>query len=206
MLEGNKLLRLTDIHVDEVSKIFTEIFMDYPLFSYMVEDPYTRPRIYPYLFQLMVKHTVRFGEAYATSEDMEGIALWLPSEKSDISIWSNLSNGGIGLLLNAGIKVAYRSMVFTEFASRLHHDLLTEPHIYLFQIGVKEGLRGKGYAGKLMRPIMERADREGLPIYLETHDPSNFPVYEHYQFETVRHEVIPDSEVNHWAMIRSPQQ
>jgi len=58
----------------------------------------------------------------------------------------------------------------------------------------------------LMKPIMEHADHEGLPIFLETHDATNKPIYEHFQFETVRHEKIPNSEVNHWAMIRNPQQ
>lgn len=204
MLEKSELLRLTDKHLDEASTAFSEIFRDYPLFSYMVEDPAARPRIYPYFFRLMVKHTIKFGEAYATSDNMEGIALWLPSERSDISLWSNLMNGGIDLLLKAGIKVAYRSMVFTEFASKLHHEAVVKPHIYLFLIGVKKKHRGKGYSSMLMRPMMEHSDHEGLPIFLETHDASNMPIYEYLGFETARHEVIPDSNVDHWAMMRNP--
>ncbi len=204
MLESNDLLRLSDRHIIEATKVFTEAFMDYPLFSYMVEDPSARPRIYPHFFRLMVKHTIRFGWAYATSENMEGLALWLPGERSDISLWSNLTSGGIDLLLAAGLRIAYRSMVFSEFASKLHHEVIDRPHIYLFQIGVKKMHRGKGYAGKLMRPMMARADREGQPIFLETHDESYLPVYRHYQFETIRHEKIPGSNVNHWAMIRTP--
>ena len=84
MLESRELLRLSDRHVLEASKVFTEAFIDYPLFGYMVENPSARQRIYPHIFQLMIKHTIKFGEAYATSENMEGIALWLPSERSDI--------------------------------------------------------------------------------------------------------------------------
>lgn len=205
MLESRELLKLSDKHIIEASKVFTEAFIDYPLFSYMVEDPSARPRIYPHIFQLMIKHTIKFGEAYATSENMEGIALWLPSERSDISIWSNLTNGGIGLFLKMGLRIAYRSMMFTEFASKLHHEVITSPHIYLFQIGVKKRHRGKGYASKLMRPMMERADGEGQPIFLETHDESNIPIYQRYQFETRRHDKIPGSDVNHWTMIRTPQ-
>ena len=205
MLEGNELLRLSDRHVDEASEVFTEVFMDYPLFSYMVEDPLVRPRVYPILFRLMVKHAIKFGEAYASSENLEGLALWLPSERSDISLWSNLNNGVIDLLLKAGIKIAYRSMVFTEFASKLHHDAIDRPHIYLFLIGVKKKHRGIGYAGMLMKPMMEYADSEGLPIFLETHDAANMVVYRHYRFETVGHKKVPGSEVDHWIMIRNPQ-
>jgi predicted GNAT family N-acyltransferase len=96
-------------------------------------------------------------------------------------------------------------MVFTEFASRLHHELIDDPHIYLFQIGVQLEHRGKGYSSKLMRPMMEKADQKSHAIFLETHDESNIPVYQHYGFETVRHEKIPGSTVDHWAMIRDPQ-
>jgi ribosomal protein S18 acetylase RimI-like enzyme len=205
MLESTELLRLSNRHIQEASKVFTDAFIDYPLFSYMVENPTARPKIYHHIFQLMIKHTIKFGEAYATSENMEGIALWLPSERSDISIWSNLTNGGIALLRAAGLRIAYRSMVFTEFASKLHHKVINRPHIYLFQIGVKKRHRGKGYASKLMRPMMSQADSEGQPIFLETHDETNIPIYQRYQFETKTHDKIPGSDVNHWTMIRTPQ-
>ena len=205
MLESNDLLRLSDRHIIEATNVFTEAFMDYPLFKYMVGDSSARSSIYPHFFRLLVKHTIRFGWAYTTSENMEGIALWLPGERSDISLWSNLTSGAIDLLLAAGLRIAYRSMVFTEFASKLHHEVINRPHIYLFQIGVKKKHRGKGYARKLMRPMMAHADSEEKPIYLETHDESNLSVYRHYQFETIRHEKIPGSDVNHWAMIRTPQ-
>ncbi len=205
MLENKDLLRLSDRHIIEATKVFTEAFMDYPLFSYIVENPSARPRILPHVFRLMIKHTIKLGWAYATSENMEGIALWLPSEKSDISLWSNLANGGIDLLLKGGLRMAYRSLVFSEFASKLHHKVIDNPHIYLFQIGVKKRHRGKGHASKLMRPMMAHADREGQPIFLETHDEFNLPVYQHYQFEVNKHEKIPGSDVNHWTMIRTPQ-
>ena len=205
MLENSELLRLSNRHINEASKVFTEAFTDYPLFKHLIEEPTARPRVYPLIFKLMVKHTVKFGWAYGTSENMEGIALWLPSERSDISLWSNLTNGGIELLIKAGLRIAYRSMIFTEFASKLHHKVINEPHIYLFQIGVKKQYRGKGNASKLMKPILAYADSEEKSIFLETHDETNLPVYQHYHFETIRHEKIPDSDVNHWTMIRTPQ-
>ena len=130
------LLKLAKKHVKKASRIFTEAFSDYPLFKYMVENQNDGPKIYPLFFKLMTSYTVYFGEAYATSEDMEGIALWLPSDKSDISLWSNLMNGGVELVLKAGLRVTYKSMVFTDFASKLHHSIIDEPHLYLFQIGV----------------------------------------------------------------------
>ena len=52
---------------------------------------------------------------------------------------------------------------------------------------------------------MDRADSECQPIFLETHDEANIPVYPHHQFEIIRHEKIPGSDVNHWAMNRNPQ-
>ena len=202
MVQEDGLMKLSEIHIQQAANVFTDAFMEYPLFRYLVENPSSRSIIYPLFFRLMTKYTVKFGEAYATSENMEGIALWLPAEKADISLWNNLTNGGIDVFLKAGLMVTYRSMIFTDFASRLHHQLIEGPHIYLFQIGVQRKYRGKGYASKLMKPILNRADRENLPIYLETHDQTNIPLYKHFQFEIAEHKTIPGSNVNHWTMIR----
>jgi hypothetical protein len=53
--------------------------------------------------------------------------------------------------------------------------------------------------------MMAQADSEGQPIFLETHDETNIPIYQRYQFEIKRHDKIPGSDVNHWTMIRTPQ-
>jgi predicted N-acetyltransferase YhbS len=52
----------------------------------------------------------------------------------------------------------------------------------------------RGLGSRLVRPILERADRDGVACHLETADPANVPYYRRFGFEVVEPslEVIPD--------------
>jgi hypothetical protein len=43
----------------------------------------------------------------------------------------------------------------------------------------------------LMRPIIERSDRDGLPCHLETADPANVAFYRRFGFEVERSSTSP---------------
>jgi GNAT superfamily N-acetyltransferase len=150
----------------------------------------------------MIKYTIKNGEAYATSEEMEGIALWLPHNKADISTINALKNGAYSLFYKAGLKIAYRSISVSNFSSKIHSRVADFPHLYLFLMAVDPMERGKGFASKLLKPMLDKAGRNNLPVYLETHDEENIPIYEHFGFKIVTHELIPNSKVDLWPMIK----
>jgi hypothetical protein len=45
-------------------------------------------------------------------------------------------------------------------------------------------------------------DAAGLPIYLETAEPQNVGLYEHFGFAVVHESTIPGSRLTNWAMLR----
>ncbi len=53
-------------------------------------------------------------------------------------------------------------------------------------------------------PLLQRADQEGLPCYLETFGSQNVPFYEHRGFQVVYAGVEPQSQLAFWAMKREP--
>lgn len=198
----SEIIKLSLKHVEKAANMFTGAFLTYPLFNYMVQDPSKRHSIFPEIFKLMIKYTLKNGEAYATSEEMEGIALWLPHEKTDMSTINALTSGAFSLFIKGGLKIAYRSLSVSNFSSKLHHRIADFPHLYLFLLAVNPMERGKGFASKLLKPMLERAKRNNLPVYLETHDKSNIPIYEHFGFKIQAHEIIPNSNVDLWPMIK----
>jgi hypothetical protein len=52
--------------------------------------------------------------------------------------------------------------------------------------------------------MLERIESEGLPCFLETQNEKNVPLYEHFGFEVIYRETIPEVELTNWGMVRSP--
>jgi ribosomal protein S18 acetylase RimI-like enzyme len=61
-----------------------------------------------------------------------------------------------------------------------HRD---EPHWYLVVLSVRPECQRQGLGSRLVGPILERADRDGMPCRLETSDPANIAFYERFGFE-----------------------
>ena len=55
---------------------------------------------------------------------------------------------------------------------------------------------------KLMRPMLTFCDNEKMVAYLETNKESNVSLYKHYGFELKKEEIIPKTNVTHYAMVR----
>ncbi len=59
----------------------------------------------------------------------------------------------------------------------------TAPHLYLFTIGTRAAARGTGLGTRLLQPVLDAADKDGLPIYLENSNPVNTGFYVRHGFE-----------------------
>lgn len=92
-----------------------------------------------------------------------------------------------------------------EYIDVMHKRLAPFKHWFLQIIGVDPEFQGKGYAGKLLRPMLSRIDEEGLACYLETLDERNVLLYEHFGFRVVEKATIPKTSLTSWAMLREVQ-
>ncbi|MGQ9780270.1 MAG: GNAT family N-acetyltransferase [Bacillota bacterium] len=92
---------------------------------------------------------------------------------------------------------------YSRYSREMHRRHAPFPHWYLLVIGVADRYRGRGYAGRLLRPVFEHLDRQGLPCYLETHNPANLGFYEHYGFKVIEEGRLPGTDRPHWAMLRA---
>jgi GNAT superfamily N-acetyltransferase len=58
-----------------------------------------------------------------------------------------------------------------------------EPHWYLAIIGVDPVRQGYGVGAALLRSRLRRCVQDGLPAYLESSNPANVPLYQHFGFQ-----------------------
>ena len=72
-------------------------------------------------------------------------------------------------------------------------------------IWVEPSRQGNGLGSALIGAMLERADRDGSPCYLETFQPRNVPLYQRHGFKITIEEVEPNSGIRGWAFIREPR-
>ena len=78
------------------------------------------------------------------------------------------------------------------------------PHWYLFMLGVEPRCHGRGYGGALLRHLSERADRDGMPAWLETDTRENVTLYRRFGYAVTAEEVVrPFASLTMWRMVRS---
>ena len=104
---SNKLediLRLNKSHIEAAIKVLTEAFQNYPLFNYYYLDKITKEKIACYFSSVAVFSGMRYGEIYATSHNLEGVAIWMPSDKYPINFWRLLRSVPLPVLFVLNIK------------------------------------------------------------------------------------------------------
>ena len=198
----DNIVRLDKSHIIPAAETLANAFQDYPLFVYFFPNHFERERKLPHVFRWFVNHGVLHGEVYATSPNLEGISIWLPSNKVEVSAWRMVQSGIFSIMLKAGISSIRRMLRFGEYSDAMHRRNTPPRHWYFQLLGVTSTMQGKGYASTLIKPILARLDEEKLPCYLETHKPENVSIFQHCGFEVVEEGIIPNSDVTQWAMLR----
>ena len=90
--------------------------------------------------------------------------------------------------------------VYSQF-DKIHPK---QPHWYIAVLGVPPDQQGKGLGGKLLRPILQKADKESVIVYLECSNPNSLDFYRKYGFEVIN-EIVPVRGCPPiWGMVRKP--
>jgi len=85
-----------------------------------------------------------------------------------------------------------------------HKNIISGRHYRIKIIAIDKALRGTGAFRKLITPAIEFADGEQIPMVLETHNPSNVGLYEHFGFKLVETITSAETPIQQYCMIREP--
>jgi len=199
------LLRLENKHIKPVSFMLARAFKDDPINACVFPNPEERREKMPYAYQSLLLCNLSAGESFITSPQLEGAAAWIHSANLGTSFWKMLTSGAIWPAIKMGIEAGRKMQVFNQYMERKHSELAPVKHWYLFLIGVDPQHQGKGYASTLLREMISRIDKEGLPCYVETGVEKNVSMYEHFGFDVIDEFIVPNTMVKVWAMLRKPK-
>ncbi len=194
--------------IEKATEVLIRAFHEDPLIQLIYPDPLERKRYSSVLWKFMIRDGITYGEVYSPTSKIEGVAKWLPPGKEHMGIWRTIRSGG----LKMGVALAKQKderklpprkiQEITDYILQSHKELMKEPHWYLANIGVDPDHQGKGYGSKLIKPMLERIEKEGYSVFLETNFEGNVSLYEHLGFELVDEMKIPETEIINWAMIK----
>ena len=195
-------IHLETQHLDTASRVLARAFRDDPIAHYLFPNDSRRSRLLPWYLGSALRYCSNYGEVYAT-EDLDGVAAWLPPGKTKVSnYWHMLRSGMLLAPLKVGPSAFSRLMSLTAYMDAAHERWAPQKHWYLFVLGVEPSSQGRGIGGALMKPVLARADADGIPCYLETQYGRNSSFYGKYGFEVVEEGVVPNGGPRIRAMVR----
>ena len=190
--------------LDRLADVATDAYQDYPLHNWLTKGKYDK-KASKLIMQITLRTMTEDAIIYADSEEMNGFAVWLPFGFTGSKTLPFLFNGGLKLIFHSGFGIIGRLLTYEKYAMNLKKEFTDNYDWYLYNLSIKKDAQGKGFASKLMRPMLKFCDDEKMVAYLETNKQSNVSLYNHYGFELKKEECIPSTTVMHYSMVRTPK-
>jgi ribosomal protein S18 acetylase RimI-like enzyme len=152
-------------------------------------------------FRVMVRAVSQAGVAVATP-GLESIGLLVPPSAQTAE-----AVGAAGMADFMASLLPAEAERFGRLVSTLggeHDRVMTEPHWQLAFLGTEPSAQGRGFGVAVVDDVVARADRDGVPAFLDTLTSENAAFYGRHGFTAVSELDIPDSDVHAWAMRHEP--
>jgi GNAT superfamily N-acetyltransferase len=162
------IAKLPAIRIGQAARLLALAFRADPVITFYLNGSARRSVAFPAFFRALLCEGYECGFTCAafSGERLIGVAHWIPPEKISPSPRfqrrARLNHFVVRCLFPGRSRGLYRGF---ERIATLHPH---EPHWYLFLLGVDPAFQGKGVGRKLMSPVLELADGQGVPCYLET--------------------------------------
>jgi GNAT superfamily N-acetyltransferase len=193
--------RATMAEMPTLIDVMARAFDDDPIANFFAaQDAKRHDRIRNMMAVGLRRLSMPHGETY-TTEDLLGAAQWTPPGKWKLGTLQQL------LLIPPMVRTTTlrripRVMGGLAAIEKKHPH---KRHFYLLALGVEPEYQGRGVGTALMRPILERCDREGIPAYLESSKERNVPLYERNGFKVTEELFVPNGGSKIWLMWRDPK-
>jgi GNAT superfamily N-acetyltransferase len=198
-IDGSDIRKLRGDDVPRIAKALARAFADDPVMSWVFRRESERLDRLEAAFALFLRRIwLREDECYGM-ERLFGAALWLPPGKWHLGPVEQLR------LLPSMIAVNGRNLPrLMRVLRMIEKKHPKDPHYYLAVLGVEPEVQGRGFGSALMRPVLDRCDRERVPGYLESSKRRNVVLYERHGFQVVEELRLPDEGPPIWRMWREP--
>lgn len=190
--------------ITQASEVLVHAFQSDPIFGYFYPNE-QQPRLdsLQWFSKTLLHYSQPYSHIYTTPEPLRGIAAWHPPGQPPV-------NFRLLLRESSGFAAGLELIKFWEFLSLLFklEDYRKRDmpclHWYLCMLGVIPRFQSQGIGSALLQPILQQADAEGLPCYLEVATRRAIRFYRHHGFEILAMIRFSDNAPCLWTMKREP--
>ena len=169
--------------VGAAARLLTRAFAADPVLTYFMNGTWRRAVAFPAFFRAVLLENLPHDAVYGawSTDRLIGVSAWIPPDAPTAPTstrWRCATNHTIvRVLFPLRSRGIYRG--FSSLAA-LHPR---SAHWYLPFVGIDPEHQGLGVGALLLKPVLQRADREGRLCYLETPFPRTHAFYQRLGFE-----------------------
>jgi GNAT superfamily N-acetyltransferase len=169
---GLRLATTDDVQC--LKTVLAEAFFNDPILGWLMPDDTKRRARLRRFFAIELHHMALLHGRVWTTRDLTGAALSLPPGAWRVPLRATLLDGAV-----FGVRLSKAA----RLGAAMERRHVRESHYYVRDVGVLPNMQGKGLGSVLLRPTLDRCDREGLPAYLEASSERNAALYECLGFQ-----------------------
>jgi GNAT superfamily N-acetyltransferase len=190
----------TDADREAVVATIVDAFHRDPLWSWICPDPLRRREQHAEIFGLYVESALPNQGVWMSDSGAAAVAVFTPPGRRELS---EQAEARLEPFLRRALGSHAPAVIETldRFEAALPRS---RPFYYLSFLGTHPESRGNGIGTGLLAQILEVADREGHPTYLESTNPANDARYERLGFEAQSQFRTPDDLHTVTTMWRDP--
>jgi ribosomal protein S18 acetylase RimI-like enzyme len=160
--------------------------------------------VLPFFYRAAVRYAFDRGLVLGTAGAVRGAVIVLPPERPLLD-GSALARAGLWQLpLRAGLRGFGRFLTQAR-GFRAHQESDVAPrHFYLWELGVEPEHQRRGIGGAMLRVVTAKSDAARAPVYVDTTDPRNLPLYGRHGFRVRHQAVFPSGGCRFWTLVRVP--
>lgn len=190
-MESQNLYRVQKQDFPKLEKVLTECFIHDPLYVKLIPDEDTRKRLMPELFECDLNEFFETCEIFADSSELNAI-LVVSDESEPYNIFqyyiteakASLKTDEYLIREDPSLKTFWnfvkgRDYLNSKWTDQLHQ----EERLYIIYLAVNPAMQHHGLADLLMKETIRYANEHRLMISLETHNPNNVAMYQHFGFK-----------------------
>ncbi|MGJ0629753.1 GNAT family N-acetyltransferase [Xenorhabdus bovienii] len=190
-----ELKEISETQLTRCTQTLTRAFDGYSLMRHFLAENDHQQRVRRYQETFLRKVGMTVGHVWAT-DDGTAVSIWTAPDIEDAeAVFAPLS---IEFEKIAGS----RANVMQASEAIMAKERPKFPCWFLGVVAVDPNFQGKGLGRAVIEPGLERAEREGLPVFLETSDDKNVKIYERLGFEVTAAYPLPFGGPMTYAMIK----
>ena len=202
------LTPLDRTHVGKAGATLAIAMSNDPIYRHIVPDDERRHRWLVAFMTDLLAMLHPLGHVYGVGTgDVEGVIALSPPGRHRLPIRRAAGFALANVLRRPSRRPTWRSLVAgARIMMAVEGAHPTNPHWYLWILGVAPSAQGKGIGRRLIESAIGLAEADGHPLYLETTNKRNIELYEHFGFCVQQRVAYDGSAPPTWTMIRHPSQ